>query len=117
MQPGRFLSLHLSHLVRHPTLKGYSTKKDLLETHLATDVPPDAIMEPIIRIRVARIGGQVQLVHLGEGQTIVLADLAHRYMFGMFPCDLDWKYHALAYWLLLTAMRVSNFLIRVGRAT
>ena len=49
-QPGRFLSLDLSHLVRHPTLKGYSTKKDLLETHLAADVPPDAIMEPIIRI-------------------------------------------------------------------
>ena len=27
VQPGRFLSLHLSHLVRHPTLKGNSTKK------------------------------------------------------------------------------------------
>ena len=80
VQPGRFLSLHLSHLVRHPTLKGNSTKKDLLGTHLAADVPPDTIVELIIRISVARIGGQVQLVHLGEGQAIVLADLAHRYV-------------------------------------
>ena len=50
LQPGIFLSLHLSQWGRHPTLKGYSTKKDLLETHLAADVPPDAIMELIIQI-------------------------------------------------------------------
>ena len=50
-----------------PPGKVIPPKKDLLGTHLAADVPPDAIMEPIIQIRVARIGGQVQLVYLGEG--------------------------------------------------
>ena len=63
-----------------PPWKVIPPKKDLLGTHLVADFPPDTIVEPIIRISVARIGGQVQLVHLGEGQTIVLADLAHRYV-------------------------------------
>ena len=63
-----------------PPWKVLPPKKDLLGTHLVADFPPDTIVEPIIRISVARIGGQVQLVHLGKGQTIVLADLAHRYV-------------------------------------
>ena len=44
---------------------------------MATNIPPDAFMEPMPRVGVARIGRQVQLVHLGEGQPIVLAHLAH----------------------------------------
>ena len=63
-----------------PPWKVLPPKKDLLGTHLVADFPPDTIVEPIIRISVARIGGQVQLVHLGEGQTIVLAHLAQRYV-------------------------------------
>ena len=63
-----------------PPWKVLPPKKDLLGTHLVADFPPDTIVEPIIRISVARIGGQVQLVHLGEGQTIVLTDLAHKYV-------------------------------------
>ena len=58
-QTGWFLSLHKSQVVRQPTWRFLSESTFLLETYLTADVSSDAGVEPIIRIIVTTVGGEV----------------------------------------------------------